>query len=48
MYIPDELIARLQALASETGIRWTEHIRAAIFEYLKKEEERQRVESRSQ
>lgn len=40
LHIPELLIARLQALAGSTGIRWQEHVRAAVLEYLKQKEEK--------
>lgn len=36
LFIPEQAIAKLQALARKTGITVSEHVRRAIDEYLKR------------
>lgn len=37
IFLPEQLIERLKALAAKTGLSVAEHIRRAIDEYLKRQ-----------
>ena len=39
IFLPEAMLAQLKVLSDSTGIKWQEHLRAAVHRYLKEQQE---------